>query len=244
MKHLRAVLFDIDDTLYSTTDFAARARKNALQSMIDVGLRSSLDELHRELAEAIAEFGSNYEHHFEKLLERLPPAATRGLNRAVIVAAGVAAYHDAKFEFLKPFPDVLPALRRLSHTYLVRGIVTDGLAIKQAEKIVRLGIYPLLSPQAIFISDQIGISKPNPKIFTRACGDLDLAPDEVMVVGDHPAKDIDAANAAGCRTVLVRRGGRHQQDRGRTKPDFEIRQFGKLLSILSGRFNVRAASTS
>jgi len=39
VKHLRAVLFDIDDTLYSTTAFALRARKNALQAMIGAGAR-------------------------------------------------------------------------------------------------------------------------------------------------------------------------------------------------------------
>jgi putative hydrolase of the HAD superfamily len=241
-RHLRAVLFDIDDTLYSTTEFAAKARRGALQAMIDAGLRSTLDDLQRELAETIAEFGSNYEHHYEKLLERLPASSTRGLNRAVLVASGVAAYHDAKFNLLRPFPDVIPAFKAMSHTYLVRGIVTDGLAIKQAEKLIRLGIYPLLSPQAIFISDQIGISKPNPKIFARACADLDLPPAEVLIVGDHPVKDIDAANAAGCITALVKRGGRHQDDRGRTKPDFTLRDLKQLLTVLARRFKVRTSS--
>ena len=41
--------------------------------------------------------------------------------------------------------------------------------MKQAEKIHRLGVYPFLSPGAVFISDTIGISKPNPKLWQRAC---------------------------------------------------------------------------
>jgi putative hydrolase of the HAD superfamily len=238
MRPLRAILFDIDDTLYSTTDFASKARRAAVEAMVRVGLRTKPEDALRELGETIAEFGSNYEHHYDKLLDRLPPPAMRGINRAVVIAAGVAAYHDAKFTMLHPFPDVLPALRALALSPLIRGVVTDGLAVKQAEKLIRLGVYPYLTPSAVFISDQLGVAKPNPKIFHRACDELALRPEEVMVVGDHPQKDIDPAAAVGCVTVLARRGGRHGAAPGRRKPDFSVRTFKQLLTVLARVYKV------
>lgn len=239
---LRAVFFDIDDTLFSTTEFAAMARRNALKAMIDVGLNISLEDGLRELGEVITEFTSNYPHHFDKLLLRLPESATRGLNRAVLVAAGMVAYHDAKFRRLRPFPDVLPFLRRLARTPVLRGVITDGVEIKQAEKLLRLRVYPLLSPGGVFISDQIGIAKPNPKLFERACSEMRVAPRDALLVGDHPAKDIDPANAVGMVTVLVDRGGRHASAGGKTAPRFRVRDFHQLLNLLRKQYKLRIPS--
>jgi putative hydrolase of the HAD superfamily len=235
---LRAVFFDIDDTLYSTTGFAALARRNALEAMRKYGLRMAIPSLQRELGEVISEFSSNYENHFDKLLLRIAPRAYEGVNRAILISAAVAAYHDSKFTQLRPFPDVIPALKVLARTDLIRGIITSGLEIKQAEKLIRLGVYGHMTPTAIFISDQIGISKPNMKLFQRACSEVGVKPEESMYVGDHPAHDIDPANALGMVSVLVCRGGRHQSDSSRTRPRFKVRSFGQLLAILRRRFRL------
>ena len=61
-------------------------------------------------------------------------------------------------------------LRDLHQLELVLGVVTSGLTVKQAEKLLRLGVYPFLTPTAIYISEQIGINKPNVKLYRRACG--------------------------------------------------------------------------
>ncbi len=236
---LKGVFFDIDDTLYSTTDFAEKARRAAVDAMRRHGLRLPAGQLLRELSEVIHEFSSNYEHHFDKLLLRLPGKSHEGVNPAILVAAGIQAYHDAKFRKLRPYADAADALRRLARTGLVRGVITSGLEVKQAEKLLRLGLYRYFTPTAIFISDQIGISKPNSKLFQRACLDSGLKPAETMYVGDHPSHDIDPANEIGIVTVLVRRG-RHAGEKGRTKPAYDIPSFKELLTVLRKDFNVRA----
>jgi len=154
------------------------------------------------------------------------------------VAAAVAAYHDSKGPHLRPFPDVIPALRKLASTPLIRGIITSGLSVKQAEKLVRLGVTPYLSASAVFISDQIGISKPNPKLFHRACADSGVAPEECMYVGDHPTQDIDPANEIGMATVLMRRAGRHATQSGRSTPRHSVADCTELLTLLSGQYRV------
>src|SRR5262249_55900373 len=144
------------------SEFAATARRAALDAMIRNGLRIPLDDAVAELSEVIAEFGSNYPYHYDRLLRRLPIEVLPPGNPAILVAAAVGAYHDTKYRSLFPFRDVPEVLAKLSaSTNLTIGVITEGLEIKQAEKLVRLGLTEWIARDAIFISDQIGISKPN-----------------------------------------------------------------------------------
>ena len=64
---LDAVLFDIDDTLFSTSEFAEVARRNAIRAMGRAGLNVPPEAALRELKEVVSEFSSNYvkRMHFE-----------------------------------------------------------------------------------------------------------------------------------------------------------------------------------
>jgi len=238
-RRLKALLFDIDDTLFSTSDFAERARRNAIRSMIQYGLKMDEESAYRELLEVIAEFTSNYSSHFDKLLVRLPKERYYpDCNPAVLIAAGVIGYHETKSVELRPFPDVTAALRRLAKTELVLGIVSAGLQEKQAEKLIRLGLYRCFRSDAIFISEQIGIGKPNPKLWVTACTSLGVAPNEVMYVGDNPIQDIDPCNGLGMVTVRSRRGTRHKDVAGKSKATYEIASFDELIAIVARDFGV------
>ena len=239
MKKLKAIFCDIDDTLYSTSEFSALARTNSVRAMIGAGLRVEEQEALRELEEIVVEFSSNYEHHFDKLLLRIPSHTYAGLNRAALVAAGVVAYHDTKFAELKPYPDVLAVLKILARTDLVLGVITVGPEIKQAEKLIRLKVLSYLHPRAIFISDQIGVSKPNVKLYMRACQELDVLPAESMYIGDNPVNDIDPPNDLGMITVHNKRSGKHTHLKGRTRPDHEIGSFWDLLDIVEKTYGVK-----
>ncbi len=240
MRTLRALFLDVDDTLYSTSEFAAVARRAAMDAMIRHGLKMRLEDAMAELYEVIAEFGSNYPFHYDRLLRRLPPHLLPEVNPAILVAAAVGAYHDTKYRSLFPFRDVPDVLQRIrSRTNLVIGVITEGLEIKQAEKLVRLGVVPYLTPKAIFISDQIGISKPNRKLYQRACADAGVKPSEAMYVGDHPDNDIAPAKEVGMVAVRHRwQGGKHASSEGRVPPDYEIRSFHELIPVLRDDFGL------
>jgi putative hydrolase of the HAD superfamily len=235
---LRAVLFDIDDTLFSTTEFARRARANAVRAMVDAGLDLPVEVVQRELDEVIAEFTSNYEHHFERLVQRLPSQATRRVNPALIVAAGVIAYHDTKFRELAPYPDVVPLLTWLAEAGVRVGVITHGLTVKQAEKLVRLGLVRYLDPKAIFISDQIGISKPNPKLYLAALRELGLQAREVMYVGDNLEHDVAPPKSIEMVTVWARRGSKHPASNPAIVPDHVVDNFKELEKILRETYAV------
>ncbi|MFH1232043.1 MAG: HAD-IA family hydrolase [Planctomycetota bacterium] len=235
MSALKAIFFDIDDTLYSTSLFASRARHNSIRAMISLGLNLPEKILSKELEEVIKEFSSNYEHHFDKLLLRIPKRSYEGINPSVLVAGAVIAYHETKSRELAPFPDVPFVLKALSKTDLIRGVITDGLSIKQVEKLIRLKLYYFFTPGAIFISDEIGISKPNIKLYQYVCNELNLLPNEVMYIGDDQVNDIDPAKSVGMITVLSRRGKKHLSRHGRLKPDYRIDNFRQLLKIVKAK---------
>ncbi len=237
-RPLDAIFFDIDDTLFSTSVFADKARRSAVDAMIQVGLRTTREACSKELDEVVSEFTSNYGNHFNKVIQRLPSEASKDLNMDIVTAAGVVAYHETKWRELQVYDDVYEVLRWISTTGLTRGIISAGLGIKQAEKVIRLKIYEFLTPKAIFFTEQIGINKPNPKLYRRALSDLGLNPSRCMYVGDNPIHDIDPANEVGMITVHNRRSGRHATIQGKTEASYVIQEFYQLRKILESDFDL------
>jgi len=241
-RRLDAIFLDIDDTLYSTSEFARQARENGVRAMIRLGLKIPLRRCLKELDEVIGEFSSNYPHHYDKLLARLGPHTYPGVNPELLIAAAVAAYHDTKITQLKPFPDVLPFLRRLKRAGLKSGIISTGLSTKQAEKIIRLGLAPYIRLDHVYISDQIGISKPNPKLYLYALKDCSVKPKHAMYVGDSSPNDIDPCNSLGMSTVKILRGGKHDIEAGKTEPTYVIKSLNSLWKIICNDFTIHRST--
>lgn len=237
MLLIKAVFFDIDDTLFSTTEFAQLARRNAIDAMRRMGVNLTREQLLKELNEVISEFSSNYEQHFNKLLLRIPRRCYDGLNPGILVASAVIAYHKTKYTNLKPYHDAKVCLVKLSKTDLIKGIITTGWEIKQAEKILRLDLYKHFTRSAIFISDQIGISKPNPKLFLRACYEAGVTPSETVYVGNSLVNDIEPANKAGMISVFLCRKKKNKI-KSKIKPRYEISNLTQLVDILRKDFKV------
>jgi len=238
MSKLDAIFFDIDDTLLATTEFAQRARWNAVRAMVAAGLKCGEEEVFRELVEVIGEFTSNYSQHYDHLLKRLGPEALKGVNPALVVASGVVAYHDTKFREFAPFDDVLPLLRDLDQADILLGVITHGWTVKQAEKLLRMEILPFLDPDAIYISEQVGIAKPNPKLYQHALTHHGLDPGRVMYVGDSPEHDIAPPNALGMVSVWSSRAARKDLAESKIVADHTIANFEQLRIVLRQHYDV------
>ena len=234
---LDVVFFDIDDTLYSTTEFARTARRNAVRAMIGVGLDVTEEEGFAELDEVVAEFSSNYPEHFGRLLDRFGPECYERRNRAVLVAAGVVAYHRTKQDDMRILPDVEDTLAHL-HGHGVRlGVISAGLQVKQAEKLIRLGALPYFDPNAIFFSDQVGVSKPNPKIYVKVCESVGVDPSRTLYVGDRPTHDVQPAKSIGMHTVhYTGAAGKHGDPREDVEAHHVLNEMWDLVGILREQY--------
>ncbi len=193
----RRLLFDIDNTLFPTAEFAERARRNAVRAMVAAGLDMGEARLYCLLMKQVARKGSNYEHHFDDLCKSL------GISKpAKYVAAAVAAYHDTK-NAIQPYPEVprtLLKLRELGHPLY---IATSGTAVKQWDKLIRMGLTPYFDD--VFVTEELGAEK-GPLFFRKVLKKLKAKPSECIMVGDRMDMDILPAMKAGIKAVRVLRG--------------------------------------
>ena len=224
---IKAIFFDIDDTLYDSTKLTTMARQNSIRAMIDSGLpERSEEKLYTLLDEIIKKHGSNYGKHYDRLLEEL------GLEiDPKIVAAGVVAYEHTKEGYLKPFPGVMPTLLKLKEIYGL-GVISNGLAVKQWEKLIGIGIHHLFD--VVATSEELGFEKPKKEIFLSAIEKLGLVPEECAMVGDRLDTDILGGNLAGMKTVHLRKG-KYGKEKPKTEdetPDLEIEEFTEITNVL------------
>jgi putative hydrolase of the HAD superfamily len=108
------------------------------------------------------------------------------------------------------------------------GIVTNGVVVRQAPKIAVLGLDALVD--AVVISEAIGVSKPDRRIFEHALAALGVRPETAWFVGDNPFTDILGARAAGLTAVWLRRGA---WPIGHPEPDLRIDALGDLLPLVA-----------
>ncbi|MEJ8543474.1 TIGR02253 family HAD-type hydrolase [Methanothermobacter wolfeii] len=193
---LKAVFFDIDDTLYDTSGFARLARKAALNVMIDAGLPLSREEAYRLLREIIAEKGSNYDKHFNVLTERV-----LGEEKPLLIALGMITYHNVKFALLRPFPNTISTLIHLKGKGYRLGAISNGITIKQWEKLIRLGIHHFFDE--VVTSEEVNSEKPDIEIFREALRRMGCRPERSVMVGNKFTEDILGAINAGMSAILV-----------------------------------------
>ena len=142
---IKAVIFDIDDTLFASTEFAEKARRNAVNAMVEAGLKADTRKAYSELSKIIAERGSNYGNHFGELCKKFRHSS----DKDKIVAAGIAAYHNTKASIL-PFPEVPRALLKLRDEGYALYVASEGNSLKQWDKLFRLGVYLMFDE--VFVS--------------------------------------------------------------------------------------------
>jgi putative hydrolase of the HAD superfamily len=225
---IKTVLFDIDDTLYDASLQMRNARLNAVRAMIEAGLPVDIESGYRVLKDIVNEHGQYYNKHFDALLKNL------GLKwNPRVIAAGVVAYRETNLAYLKPFPDTIPTLLRLRESGYKLGALSDGLPVKQAQKLIQLGIQHFF--ERVCISEEFGLKKMAPRLFEICLQEFSNKPAEVIFIGNDLTSDIVSANKAGVISVRIRMGDSRigEPVNSDEKPKYEIRNLSEIISIIN-----------
>ncbi len=192
----RVVFFDVDDTLLDTSTFAQTARKAAIELMVDNGLPLDKDEAYGVLKTIIREKGSNYGKHFNILTE-----VVLGHEDPMLVALGMITYHNVKMALLRPFAETINALIYLKSQGYRLAVISNGITIKQWEKLVRLNIYSFFDE--VITSEEVGKKKPDKLIYDVALRKMKGDPEKSIMVGNKFKEDALGAVNAGMSAILV-----------------------------------------
>lgn len=215
---IKFILFDIDDTLFPSTEFSTLARTNAINAMISMGLKSDYNSLNLRLQKIIEKKGSNYEGHFDELCKQL-----KVKEPGKYVAAAIAAYHDTKTA-IQPFPTVPLTLLRLKENGYKLYVATSGISTKQWDKLIRLRL--ALYFDNVFVTEKEKDSQFYKKILVT----LGAKPEECIIIGDREDNDIKPAKSIGIKTIRVLTG---KHAKIPSKADFIINSISELPSIFA-----------
>lgn len=193
---IKSVFFDVDDTLLDTSAFAELARRAAINEMVGNGLPLSEDEAYAHLKDIISEKGSNYDKHFNILTKRV-----LGYEDYYLIALGMVTYHNVKFSLLRLFPRTSEALIYLKSKNYKLNVISNGIAIKQWEKLVRLNLQHFFD--RVITSEEIGFEKPDPRIFEAALERTNCEAEKSIMIGNKFDVDILGAVNAGMSGILV-----------------------------------------
>jgi HAD superfamily hydrolase (TIGR01509 family) len=209
------VLFDLDNTLCDYDGARLARTRYALEACLP-----DPEHLEEAIAAALAD-PTDGDEHFAAIL------AGYGLTDAGVLAEVRARYVEDRYLGLALFDEALEVVTEVARHARV-GLVTNGPATIQRPKIELLALeahFPV-----IVVSEEVGVWKPDPRIFEIALERSGVAPSRAIYVGDSAHHDIPGARAAGLGAVWINR--KRQPWLEGQPPDAEIHTLYDLLELL------------
>lgn len=198
---IKAVLFDIDNTLYSF-DNAHAYGLEALCAYAREHLGMDAETFAQEVAKAAEDVKRrldadcaaihNRTLRFQVLLER---------NRLSLTHAAPMGelYWDTLLRHAEPNPGSIACLTRLKEQGYILGIGTDMTIVYQLKKLERLQMLPYFD--FIVSSEEANVEKPNGKLFRICAAKAGVSPEECLFIGDSLKKDVLGPRAIGMQSL-------------------------------------------
>jgi len=222
---IRAITIDLDDTLWPIGPVMLRAEER-----LDAWLRAHCPPVAaaypiaamRALRDRVAEEHPDLAHDFtsQRLLCLRAAMQPHGYGEQHVDAA-FAEFYAARNE-VECYSDALPALESMAARYPLVSL-SNGNADLERIGLARFFHFSISSRS-------FGKAKPAAEIFHAACAGLDLAPAEVLHIGDDPALDVLGAHAAGLRSAWLNRSGAAWDHA--VRPDLVARDLRELAAML------------
>ncbi len=225
---IKAVIFDLDDTLFDEVDFVRSGFRAAARYIATLSDSYSPDHVFNVIWKCFltGERGSTFNLAVAEL--DLPSDLS-------LVGKLVEVYRTHTPTLTLP-TDSRAVLEELKDTYTL-GLLTDGFLPTQELKVQALGVEHYF--KAIMYTEQLGREhwKPSPRGFEKILEILETRPEQTVYVADNETKDFIAPNRLGLLTIqLLRPAGLHR--RSSPLPDaaamLKIDRIDKLAKVLAG----------
>ncbi|NOW07509.1 HAD family hydrolase [Clostridium beijerinckii] len=225
---IKYIIFDLDDTL---CDYQ-KAKSNAINkvNMALRGKKIALDSFWKEynLIEPIlySQFIEGKISIEEYRMRRYSNIINKQFDNSEEIANELnGIYMENANKNIELFDDVIPLFDELDKKLIKRVVLTNGPSDGQRDKISELNLNYLVSN--IYISEEIGYSKPSREAYEYVLNDLYCSLSEIIMVGDSIKYDYEGAKKIGMEAVLVDRSNIHKDFSG-----LKVSNMLELMSIL------------
>ncbi|MEP7235919.1 MAG: HAD-IA family hydrolase [Ignavibacteriota bacterium] len=221
---IKAVVFDLDNTLVDFMAMKKRAIGAAIDAMVDAGLELEPQEIQSRIDTIYKERGMEYQQVFDDLLFNI----FQKIDHRVL-ASGIIAYRRAREASLKPYPHVTATLMELIRRDVKLAVLTDAPSREAWLRLCYINFHHFFDVAVTF--DDTGERKPSEKPFRMALDRLGVDASSALMVGDWPERDIAGAKAVGMKTAFARYGDFFGiKEHG---ADFELADISDLLNIVT-----------
>ena len=230
---MKSLLLDLDDTLLDYSSgvddcWAAACTLGAAGSGIDVAAIIAAVAARRR------SFWNDPEHNRRERVNMLGAwtkivvQALETLGRPDPARAALIATEFARRrrEGMRLFPDTLSGLLGWRAAGIGLGLVTNGDASQQRDKIERHGLARYF--EVIVIEGEFGVGKPDAAVYRHALQALGARAEDTCMVGDHLDFDVAGAQRLGVQGVWIDRAGHGLPDQCVVRPDRIIRSLSEL----------------
>ena len=222
---IKGVVFDLDNTLLDFMKMKEFAVKAAIKGMIEAGLKVNEDKSYIEINSIYEEFGWENQKVFDVFLEK-----SIGHVDNKFLAAGIVAYRRAREANLMAYPNVNKTLLALSKSGIKLGVVSDAPSREAWMRIYYLNLYHYFDVVITF--DDSGERKPSPIPFQLALDGMGLQPEETIMIGDWPERDVVGAQQIGMKTAFARYGDTFGTVN--SGADWDLNDIYQLVDIING----------
>ncbi len=220
---IKAVVFDLDNTLVDFMSMKRQAITAAINSMIDAGLTLKHEEVQSRIDLIYSERGMEFQNVFDQLLYDIFQKVDYK-----ILSAGVIAYRRAREAALVPYPHVNMTLVQLVKRGIKLAVVSDAPGREAWLRLCYLNFHHIFDHVITF--DDTGERKPSPVPFRKALDLLQVRPEESLMVGDWAERDMVGAAQVGMITVFARYGDTFGTVE--TNARYEINDVAELTGII------------
>ena len=221
---IKAVIFDLDDTLYDCSGSLIDAsRSRAAKALVEAGLPCTEEEVY-QLQKELTEKHGPYYHVFNEIVNKYNADSK-------LVTIAYKAYNSSEVSEIKPFPYVIPTLKELKEKGHKLFLLTVGVHERQEKKINILGLKPYFDE--IVISDQ-EIGLPLEDCMRDLVGRHDINFGEAVMVGDRVREELRIAKSLGMTTIQMLHGRFKNEPAVNDcdKPDYKIKRIFQITTIL------------
>jgi putative hydrolase of the HAD superfamily len=221
---IRAVVFDLDNTLIDFMRMKDEAVNAAARAMVDAGLTLTQQQAVAGIEAVYQQKGIEYQFVFDDFLQQ-----QLGEVDWKMLASAVLSYRRSREAHLVLYPRALSTLIELAKRGLKLAVVTDAPRREAWLRLAALGLHHLFDVVVTF--EDTGKNKPDSAPFRRALEELQVEADQALMLGDWAERDMVGAAQVGMRTVFARYGDIFgTKDSG---ADHEINDIAELLEIVS-----------